>query len=362
MKRALALALICACAAQPAKIPVDPAPPVAPVTPPAPVVVPTAPPQAPKLDEATVKAKSHEFFDALDRFDVAAFSAAVAPSFISFGDARYGDAASVEKSLQGAIEHHAAVRSRTLDDEHVYIGPTSVVFIAHVIQHFPAETGGAAYDRDVYSSLVWVPVDGTWKVVYSDWQRWGLEIQRIRWNDTLQSNTLFKKEPNQLLVDTVKGKKPGTALDFEMGQGRNALYLASQGWKVTGVDFSDEGIKMAKAEAAKRKLKLDTIQADTNHWDPGKDKWDLVTMIYAGDSADTVRRLQPSIKKGGLFVLEYFSAESDMKKFGAGGWARGDLAKLFADGWEILRDDTVEDISDWGLTKRALQRFVARKK
>ena len=363
MKRALIAVVVVGCAAQPAKIPADPVGPIAPApaAPAAPVVVP-APPAAPTLDEATVKTKSHELFDALDRYDAAGFSALVAPSFILFNDARYADAAHFDKDLKRLAEQHAAVQSRTWDDEHVYIGPASAVFIGHVIQHVPAQNGGAAYDRDGYSSLVWVPVNGTWKVAYADWQRWGVEIQRIRWNETLQSNTLFKKEPNQLLVDTVKGKKPGTALDFNMGQGRNALYLASQGWKVTGVDFSDEGIKMAKAEADKRKLKLETIQADTNHWDPGKNKWDLVTMIYAGDQPEKVRLLQPSIKKGGLFVLEYFSAESDMKKFGAGGWPRGELAKLFADGWEILRDDVVEDISDWGLSKRALQRFVARKK
>jgi 2-polyprenyl-3-methyl-5-hydroxy-6-metoxy-1,4-benzoquinol methylase len=37
-----------------------------------------------------------------------------------------------------------------------------------------------------------------------------------------------------------------------MGQGRNALYLASLGWRVTGIDISDEGIRQAREAAAAR--------------------------------------------------------------------------------------------------------------
>jgi methylase of polypeptide subunit release factors len=43
-----------------------------------------------------------------------------------------------------------------------------------------------------------------------------------------------------------QGRKPGTALDWGMGQGRNAIYLAGQGWDVTGVDISDVAVEQAK--------------------------------------------------------------------------------------------------------------------
>ena len=42
------------------------------------------------------------------------------------------------------------------------------------------------------------------------------------------------------------GKTPGSALDPGMGQGRNALYLAAHGWRVTGVDLSDTAIGWPK--------------------------------------------------------------------------------------------------------------------
>jgi ubiquinone/menaquinone biosynthesis C-methylase UbiE len=161
----------------------------------------------------------------------------------------------------------------------------------------------------------------------------------------------------------VKGRKPGTALDVAMGQGRNAVYLATQGWKVTGVDISDEGMRMAKEAAAAQKLKLDTVTADLDKYDFGKDRWDLVTLIYAGSNADEVQRILPSIKKGGLFVCEYFHADSEVAKTGAGGWATGKLAELFtkAGGFKILRDDVVDDNADWGQRKTKLVRFVAQR-
>jgi hypothetical protein len=87
-----------------------------------------------------------------------------------------------------------------------------------------------------------------------------------------------------------------------------------------------------------------------------------VTLIYAGDDPRHVERLQRSLKRGGLFVLEFFADDGKATRFTHGGWPAGALARLFAGNWEILRDDVVEDIADWGLRKTKLQRFVARKK
>jgi ubiquinone/menaquinone biosynthesis C-methylase UbiE len=179
------------------------------------------------------------------------------------------------------------------------------------------------------------------------------------WNNMFQVSVGFNHKPNQTLVDAIKGRKPGTALDVAMGQGRNALYLASQGWKTTGVDLSDEGIKIAKDQAAKDKLKLDTIQTDLATFDFGKDRWDLVTLIYAGSDEAEIKKIQTSIKKGGLFVCEFFQKEATAGT-GIGGFEHGQLAALFKD-WKIVRNDEVEDIADWSMRKTKLVRFVAQK-
>src|SRR5207244_3317048 len=110
------------------------------------------------------------------------------------------------------------------------------------------------------------------------------------------------------------------ALDIAMGQGRNAVFLASQHWKVTGVDISDEGIRIAKEDAARRKLTLDTVESDIDKYDLGKDKWDLIAMIYAGNDMKLIERIKPALRKKGIFVTEYFAADSEAAKTGAGGW------------------------------------------
>jgi 2-polyprenyl-3-methyl-5-hydroxy-6-metoxy-1,4-benzoquinol methylase len=60
------------------------------------------------------------------------------------------------------------------------------------------------------------------------------------WNGKFSDpQTQFNHQPSRLLVDAIQGRTPGRALDLGMGEGRNAIFLAQQGWQVTGVDLSD---------------------------------------------------------------------------------------------------------------------------
>src|SRR3989337_4060642 len=66
-----------------------------------------------------------------------------------------------------------------------------------------------------------------------------LENPRERWNKEFERGTpTLRTAPNKLLIEVTQGRKPGTALDLGMGQGRNAIHLAGQGWDVTGVAIS----------------------------------------------------------------------------------------------------------------------------
>lgn len=66
--------------------------------------------------------------------------------------------------------------------------------------------------------------------------------------------------PNAFLVDLVKGKTPGTALDIAMGQGRNSVYLASSGWDVTDSSYASalvdslrlEGLLVTESSASEK--------------------------------------------------------------------------------------------------------------
>jgi SAM-dependent methyltransferase len=259
-------------------------------------------------------------------------------------------------------EAHSPRRTRRWVEEHVYLGQSSVVFIGRSVEQSPGDGGGEAVARDGWSTVVWVPEGGGWKVAHYQWQRGGVDVQRDAWNTTFRTGSGFNHKPNQLLVDAVKGRKPGLALDVASGQGRNAVYLATLGWTVTAVDISDEGLKITNESAAASRVKVETIQADADTWDVGKDRWDLVAMIYAGDDLDMVQRAKAGLKRGGLFVTEYFASDSEGSKVtGIGGWNHDALVAQFKDGFKILRDDVVVDVADYGGSKDKLVRFVAEK-
>ena len=66
------------------------------------------------------------------------------------------------------------------------------------------------------------------------------KLDADRWNRFYQdSNALYNREPNGFLMEVVADRTPGVALDYGMGTGRNALYLAKLGWKVYGFDLSE---------------------------------------------------------------------------------------------------------------------------
>jgi SAM-dependent methyltransferase len=137
-------------------------------------------------------------------------------------------------------------------------------------------------------------------------RRQGKRLEAERWNDILTAEKpRFNVQANAFLVDVVKGRKPGTALDVGMGQGRNALYLARLGWKVTGFDPAERAVAAARDAAAKLGLPLDAVVADDESFDWGKDRWDLIVMSYVG-VRNNVERVVRALRPGGLVVVEAF--------------------------------------------------------
>jgi SAM-dependent methyltransferase len=63
-------------------------------------------------------------------------------------------------------------------------------------------------------------------------------------------NQIWSGKPNRALVDETQGLRPGTALDLGCGQGGDAIWLAAQGWTVTGTDISEAALKVAAEHAA----------------------------------------------------------------------------------------------------------------
>ena len=118
---------------------------------------------------------------------------------------------------------------------------------------------------------------------------------------------LFGVEPNRFLVAEVEGLVPGRALDLACGAGRNAVWLAQRGWRVTGVDFSDVAIAIAGRLAADRGVEVAWVAADLGEWEPPDGAFDLVVVLYlhvpGEERRPIMRRAAAALAPGGTIVV-----------------------------------------------------------
>ncbi len=84
--------------------------------------------------------------------------------------------------------------------------------------------------------------------------------------------------PDERLVDLVAPLRVGRALDLGCGTGRNALWLARQGWRVTGVDASQVGLQLAADQASREGLVLNLERADLLAYEAPPESFDLVVI------------------------------------------------------------------------------------
>lgn len=166
----------------------------------------------------------------------------------------------------------------------------------------------------------------------------------------------FNTRPNQFLVDAVKGLRPGRALDVDMGQGRNAIFLARQGWDVTGFDVAAVGLQNAREHAAAAGVKITAVHASDEEFDFGRERWDLIAIIYALEKR-SVHRVRDALKPGGLVVIE--AGHTDDPKAGFG-FRTDELRDIFK-GFRILKYEDTIGRYDWGPETIRLVRLVAQK-
>ena len=85
-------------------------------------------------------------------------------------------------------------------------------------------------------------------------------------------------EPDGTLVELASSLEPGRAIDLGCGPGRNAIWLARQGWRVTGVDASAVGLAQAKERADREGLSLELVHADLLRYVPPPANFELVVV------------------------------------------------------------------------------------
>lgn len=121
------------------------------------------------------------------------------------------------------------------------------------------------------------------------------------------SELLWTAQPNRFLVAEVSELPPGRALDLACGEGRNAVWLAEQGWRVTGVDFSGVALEKAHALAEARGVDVEWVRADLVGYEPEVGAFDLVAVLYlqlpAGERSPILRRAGAALAPGGRLVV-----------------------------------------------------------
>lgn len=147
-------------------------------------------------------------------------------------------------------------------------------------------------------------------------------MDRHAWNERYDAAELvWSAGPNQFLVAEIEGVPPGRAIDLACGEGRNAIWLAEQGWRVTGVDFSAVGLAKGAHIAEARGVHVEWIEADVTTWEPPVAAFDLVAVFYlqlgAGDSRAALVHAARALAPGG--TLLFVAHDLDNLTRGVGG-------------------------------------------
>ena len=99
------------------------------------------------------------------------------------------------------------------------------------------------------------------------------------WNQRYRTRDDIDDRPAQLLVDAVRGVAPGRALDLACGAGRNAIWLAHEGWQVVAIDGSEEAIRILREHESSVETRV--LDLETGAPLPFEDEsFDLVLILY----------------------------------------------------------------------------------
>lgn len=135
------------------------------------------------------------------------------------------------------------------------------------------------------------------------------ELMKARWNERYDRDMyIYGKEPVAFLKQKMDGLKKGKALVLAMGEGRNAVYLAQNGFDVTGVDISEVAIEKCNRLAEERNTAVNAVVADLTDYDMGKGQFDLITKFYYYEPS-IFPQIIDALKPGGMFILEQFSID-----------------------------------------------------
>ena len=125
----------------------------------------------------------------------------------------------------------------------------------------------------------------------------------------------------------------GRVLCLAEGEGRNAVFLAQQGYQVVAADQSPVGLNKAEALAAERGVRIETVVADLADYRIAPGHWDGIVSIWCHlpqSLRNTVhRQVVAGLQRGGVFLLEAYTPAQ--LNYGTGGPKTADLLPTLAE-------------------------------
>ena len=158
------------------------------------------------------------------------------------------------------------------------------------------------------------------------------------WNDRYAvPGHVYGKAPNAFVGEVARQIPAGPVLCLAEGEGRNAVYLAMLGHRITAVDQSEVGLAKAQRLAKARGVKIETLVTDLVHYTIVAGAWAGIVATFAHlppalrqrVHGDVVAGLQP----GGVYILEAYTPAQ--LAFGTGGPKSPELLMTLAG----LRDE-----------------------
>lgn len=175
------------------------------------------------------------------------------------------------------------------------------------------------------------------------------------WDERYSSaDRIWSGDPNPHLVSVASPLSPGTALDVGSGEGADAIWLASHGWDVTAIDISQVALDRSAAIAGP--LPISWELRDVLTWEPGVDRFDLVSAQFMHLPSDALRslhrRLAAAVRPGGtLLVVGHHPSDHGSTKI-----QRPDRADLLFTAEDV---GVTLDPDRWDVTATSPSRTVA---
>ncbi len=121
------------------------------------------------------------------------------------------------------------------------------------------------------------------------------------------TDLVWGREPNRFVVSEFAGLRPGRVLDLGCGEGRNAVWLAANGWQPTAVDFSPVAIDRGRELARAAGVEVDWVVADLTSYEPEPGRYDAVLIAYLHlvpeERSRVLRRAVAALAPGGHLVV-----------------------------------------------------------